>query len=368
MSLQLTAQFNPTFLSFNDDRRKILKVVFTNDNLKCVIKYSNNIDYMDAYEIERNVYNYFKDKKSKRPTSVHKCVNDVADLLSDDGHTVRNSNKKIEVNIEDYSGKRRQIYIPVSKKDGRDFYYLITAFDDDFIVLEDINHLEIPKDAIQTKLRDKGKSFIKLNETEMLEKALPVIIKSLGELNASEGFYHGDLKIDNVMINRYLTQCKHFDFDYSGILGAGDLANETVIIDYEWQDEYKGIDMIKILNKNDSQSKNIMFIFDIYRLFISIPSYSKKLRSDVTPLETIICSNKIKDINDDGIQFPLKLINDYFTKKYGIFDTATLIDIIGKKLKLKKDNGLGDWNYTLFHYKEFLDCCEYILEKCGQTL
>ena len=116
-------------------------------------------------------------------------------------------------------------------------------------------------------------------------KCFPQICNSIYELNKKFGFVHGDLKSDNVMVDRTTiggepseVKVINFDFDFSHFIYD---AEKKFIQDYSPLFEVKrGPDFKKpfsgkkiddsITSRIDSETKKFFYFFDIWRLYCSM--------------------------------------------------------------------------------------------------
>ena len=120
------------------------------------------------------------------------------------------------------------------------------------------------------------------NDFELILVAFNEIMKTIKKYNEKCGFFHGDLKGDNVKVK--VTQgnvdVKLFDFDFSGIIDKNVLSRNITIYNLKFNgenvfsckssSESENTDICKcvvtVLKNNDV--KRFMYIFDYFRLLI----------------------------------------------------------------------------------------------------
>ena len=332
------------FEQSKDNRRTVLGCIFDNGKT-CMFKYSKNPHYIPLYKIETKVYDQLKAQGGNYPV-------DVIDYYGTSGNTInvgKNLQLPFAIQIE---GQRYNSVIKVPEQ-GKYFYFAM-EWNADFQTLE---QALVKKTAAQRNW------------------AIQSVCDSLGRLNSNYGFFHGDMKPDNVMINmkdfdtvKKKYAIKHVDFDFSGILGA--VKNDRMASAYFIDSQEKVEEYIQSRTSpgRSSEAKDFLYFFDIYRLWCSIPTTWRNGRYDTSTSNTINASNgnihfKFKDfvdffINDGNTK--LEFLNQKDLKNRNL---RTLISNIGKELNIPRNN--LDWNYTLMDEVIVFQLFEYICEING---
>ena len=332
------------FEQSKDNRRTVLGCIFDNGKT-CMFKYSKNPHYIPLYKIETKVYDQLKAQGGNYPV-------DVIDYYGTSGNTInvgKNLQLPFAIQIE---GQRYNSVIKVPEQ-GKYFYFAM-EWNADFQTLA---QALVKKTAAQRNW------------------AIQSVCDSLGRLNSNYGFFHGDMKPDNVMINmkdfdtvKKTYAIKHVDFDFSGILGA--VKNDRMASAYFIDSQEKVEEYIQSRTSpgRSSEAKDFLYFFDIYRLWCSIPTTWRNGRYDTSTSNTINASNgnihfKFKDfvdffINDGNTKLEFLKQKDLKNR-----NLRTLISNIGKELNIPRNN--LDWNYTLMDEVIVFQLFEYICEING---
>tara|TARA_B110000914_G_C15490364_1_gene460276 strand:+ start:450 stop:1898 length:1449 start_codon:yes stop_codon:yes gene_type:complete len=306
-----------------DKRRIINGVIFTDIDQRCMIKSTNVKNYIAAYRQEADVYKHFQNVE-ERVCTFYGGIESKAKLSKE------NKTFTFDLNI-DLKGKCQSIklaFVNDKLKRNRIFYSLLTKWDIDFCTLE-------------RAMKDSRKN------TPLRNKQLKNIYKTVGYMNKEHGFFHGDLKDDNVLVHKKDgNTVLYFDFDFSGV--SGKVKNKT-ILEY-WKTSSTIWKKVNSFVEKRSKDSDIFFlIFDAFRLFVShMFELSKKHRYDTfsRKCSNNTCINEIV-VENKYIRFILGDFVD-FLNGYAIPNERTLSKVqkrIGRDLKIDK----VDWNTTFMH-------------------
>ena len=308
----------------SDKRRQILRIIFNKNGkpINVVIKISNNEVYVEGYKIEASVYYYLNKKKARDFLKIYGF-----------GYTFISELDRMKfVPINIMSPNKSTIVIPFKWKMAQDsymrqsYYYSLLEFNENYKTLEE---------------------YMMYNDEEDISNAVQLICNSIGNLNSSYGFYHGDLKVDNVMLelgkSGNILSIKNFDFDFSGILGVVECDNLANLKNVYFSNSLPNIIDNLFADQNNPRLKNFVFVFDIYRLWCGI--MLKKTFDDT--LNNLL--GEIKTQNGTGIKFKLSDFTEYFKLTWP--STNSFDEILGNN---------WNWNTALMNANIFVPLFEYI--------
>ena len=319
----------PAYKNINK-KRSVLGVIFS-DGQRCMLKISRNSNFIGRYKIETKVYD-----KLKYMTKSGVLPIDIIDYYGSSGEKLIPINKNPRYLLIDIKIGKKSYKTNIRVSDFGKYFYFAMEWDSDYKILQEA------LDGISAKKRN---------------KAIECVCDSLGRLNYEYGFYHGDMKIDNVMINIEDFSVKNFDFDFSGLLSV--VQNNTMVDAWFDTKREKVRNYINTSTRSGkfSEAKNFLFFFDIYRLWCSLPtSFGRTGRYD-----THSSTNKI-EVSNGSIRFKFKDFVDFFKsngnghkelvylnqKKINNRSLDILMLNIGKKIGLS-EKYLLDWNRTLMN-------------------
>ena len=343
----------PTWID-SDQRRTVLGCIL-DDGVRCMFKISKNSHYINEYKMETRVYDQLKALSGVLPV-------DVIDYYGTSGEELIRINKNprfLPINIK--IGKKRYM-TNIRVPEVGDYFYFAMEWDLGYKTLD-----KALEGGVRTADRD---------------DAIQSVCASLGRLNKDHGFYHGDMKVDNVMINMsdYTMEydsvlrrnvkdfkVKNMDFDFSGILGA--VQNGRMAEAYFDKEKQQVRDYINGYSRSGrpGEGNNFLFFFDIYRLWCSLDSVWSG--GSTGRYDTTTSTNRITASNGD-IEFKLGDFVDFFTSNGGgvkemeYFDQSeyedrnihSLMENIQKKYSLQS----SDWNSTLMHEDIVFALFQYI--------
>lgn len=329
----------------SDHRRYVLGMIFESGE-RCILKLSKNPNYIPDYKMETKIYEHFRAHSRIMPVDV---IDYYGTTPNGEKITVNNNILPIKVNINGREMKTR-----ISINENGKYFYFAMEYNQYY------NTLENALNNISSRI--------------VRDRAIQNVCSSLGRLNSEYGFYHGDMKVDNVMINtKNHREVKNMDFDFSGILGSSGVQNTKMVYSYFDKKQSKVTSYIKSYYKSgkNSEAKDFLYFFDIYRLWCSLPSSWYGGRSG--RYDTFHNTNKISAGNGN-IQFQLGDFVNFFktngNQKFTYFNQKDitqrnihiLMTNIGKHLGLTEDEET-DWNVTLMDEAIVFGLFEYICEK-----
>ena len=287
-----------------DHRRRLHFIMFKDprlegDTIKVVVKIGN-FDDDEPYRTEATNYEHF--------TEYHKKLQETANYNGKteenvffNSHITKYYNSGVvdkkgnfHIIIDDKVGSSstsydfkfitpaKRILSPKDKKvvlfntSYKKNFYLIIEHDDTFQTADDMIH-NISFGVGLTKTETKTKQVAKI--TSMNDK----VIETLYQAKNLYGFYHGDLKVDNVLVNRFgliTEKVKIFDLDFSGFIYAeSDLTMDVNSRSIDFPLFQENIDKIErfnidIFNTFAPQSAKdlpyLLHALDIWRMFYAI--------------------------------------------------------------------------------------------------
>ena len=352
-------------MKVKDQRRIIIgcEIFSSQKTYTCALKVSRNRHYIMEYQAEAKIYKTFQSKSRNLP---------VMDFYGDNmKRTDSNSYLQIEdIHIGDDSIDMFMIRGGDKIRFHRDdragnrlhpntvYYYFAMEWNPEF------------NSALNIWKPRYGRSKFSAPKRK---ESIQNIISTLGELNENYGFYHGDLKDDNVFISsdpNTEIYVKHMDFDFSGFVGDYGNSNLKVISSFFPKNEYSSSGPVGDLRagiiRGRQDVKNYLYLYDVYRLWCSIMwDIQQSGRYDTTH-----SINSIEG-NNGSIQFSLKDFVDFFTSngdnKYPFFNQRSTgnrkITILINNIA---DGGIGmrdDWNSTLMDENIFNDLYNFIINK-----
>tara|TARA_B110000881_G_C18600469_1_gene534744 strand:+ start:50 stop:1615 length:1566 start_codon:yes stop_codon:yes gene_type:complete len=263
------------FENIHDDyRRTIFGIKVPSKEISCIFKMTSTKIYFEPYIWEKKNYTFFK--KAKEEQVIHfygggfsykskKKGKRMFKISSTQGKTIR-----LHLNVD---------FIPnISVKEKS--YYIATEWDPNFITLQD--------------------AYQENRSSTNMYKHYANILSTIGYLNSKYGFFHGDLKTDNVLVSRDANYVKCFDFDFSGVCGK--IKNHRVL-SYNFSDRERVL-ITKFIDTNRIDGKSFLFVLDIYRLFVSIVLNCKRYDT-LTKLNKMTATNGV-------ISFSMKNIVHFF--------------------------------------------------------
>ena len=326
----------------SDPRRAIIGICFPDVGFKCMAKCSNNDLYIDGYKKEAKVYTFFESMKQKEDfiCRFYGGVVGRGTIENNDNISVSfpipvvNTSVSITIPKEDISFEgKSQERLPA-------FYSLLTQWDEKYTTL---------REALAVGML----STIKRN------RYLTNVMRVTGYLNEKYGFFHGDLKDDNIMVSKDGFDVRCFDFDWSGIITI--IPNNTVLSYFN----RKRVFVRRYLKTNNRNSRIFFLIFDAYRLFVSwiweLSKRSKRFDVFYVKCRDGTCINSIEIKNND-ISFTLQDIIDYLIT-FTTSKTQRNIDFVIKVIEQKYRLNTLDWNRTLMHENVIFNLVQFIGER-----
>jgi hypothetical protein len=340
-----------TFKTLSSDYRRKVILVDLEDGKQCVLKISKNPNYIPLYLIETRVYDQLmaQAKSMGKKLDVLEYYGKSEDKKKRAKRTYLQKGKNININFK-IGKKMYDIEMPVWETGT--YFYFAMEYTEKFKTLE-------------TALYSKNVSRIKR------DRAIQGVCDSIGELNRDYGFFHGDLKIDNVFVDiTDYRSIKNMDFDFSGLIGAEDNVRMAATYFASEQNQQKVENYILTKNyhavKKVDQAKNFLYFFDIYRLWCSLPS---SWDGGITGKYDTFSTNEIIATNG-SIKFKLGDFVKFFTSNGGGVKEMKYLDQIDKKNRklpiimqnIKKHYHLqsDDWNITLMHEDIVFKMFEYV--------
>lgn len=330
-----------THFQHSDYRRTIVGIIFPESQIRCIAKCTNDDSYIASYEQEAEMYRFFERQNEQYVCPFYGAgngrtlVNGAIISMSlpmplRNGDTMTQNRLSIEVQRNRFKGDAKK----------QTLYVLFTEWNSDYWTLEDALNNPLSVVLRNTHLRN--------------------VMHVTGYLNNKYGFFHGDLKHDNIMVKKDGTgvAVRCFDFDWSGIIGL--IRNKTVLDYFEPYPPQKIKDYIS--GKKQSHGKIFFLIFDAYRLFISwIWTLSSTGRFDVfnKKCRDGTCINKIV-IKNDFIQFTIQNLIDYL-KFYTTCRADCTIENVQRVISKKYNLNTLNWNVTLMHRNVIMNLFSYIM-------
>lgn len=351
-------------MTVEDQRRIIIgcEIFSSQKTYTCALKVSRNRDYINEYQAEAKIYKTFQAKSRNLPvmdfygdnmkTTDSNSYLQIEDIhIGDDSLDMFMIRGGDEIRFDRYDRAGNRLH------PNTVYYYFAMEWNPEF------------NSALNIWKPRYGRS--KFSATKRNE-SIRNIISTLGELNEDYGFYHGDLKDDNVFISNDSNteiHVKHMDFDFSGFVGDYDNSNLKVISSFFPNNRYHSgpVGNLSAGIRTGSQDvKNYLYLFDVYRLWCSIMwDIQQSGRYDTTHSMNSI------EANNGSIQFSLKDFVDFFISngdnKYPFFDQRSTSN---RKITILINNiasaGIGrqnDWNRTLMDENIFNDLYNFIINK-----
>lgn len=327
-----------------DHRRSVLGMIFESGE-RCILKLSKNPNYIPDYKMETEIYEHFRAHSRIMPVDV---IDYYGTTPNGEKITVNNNIVTIKVNING-----REMNTRISVTENGQYFYFAMEYNPYYSTLESA------LDNISNRI--------------VRDRAIQNVCSSLGRLNSEYGFYHGDMKVDNVMINtNNHREVKNMDFDFSGILGSSGVQNTKMVYSYFDKKQSKVTSYIKSYYKSgtNSEAKDFLYFFDIYRLWCSLPTSWYGGRSG--RYDTFHNTNNILASNGN-IQFQLGDFVNFFktngNQKFKYFNQKDitqrnihiLMANIGNHFGFTEDEAT-DWNATLMDEEIIFGLFEYICE------
>ena len=162
-------------LKHADDRRSIFGIVFPEIGFRCIAKCTHDIDYIEDYQREAKVYTHFENLTVRDPF--------VCPFYGGKNGTIIGNLEAGHLNVSfPIQRVRTSVTLHCSATNAKDkFYSIITKWDIEFCTLDECLH-------------------IKNTTTHQRNVYLQNVLCVHGLLNEKYGFYHGDLKDDNIMV------------------------------------------------------------------------------------------------------------------------------------------------------------------------
>ena len=311
-----------------DKRRIIVTGIATLDGEKVVIKMMLKNKNSKPYEIEAKIYENLSTKceacYSKYVIEIKESSTIIYDRTT---KTLKSSTTKTLLKNNSALLKNIKLYIESIGK------HLLKQYTFFYMIIRDASGLEPPLKIY--------KELIRINKITAYKNILDI----LGKLNYHCGFYHGDLKNDNVFSNPDGTEIKFFDFDFGGIinqvpnnklyqsrfnekkrkfikkynyakfkdvLNFSGFDNKEKFVKIIKQFKKKLWDYTTKINLTPSQiieAKNMLFFYDVIRWYnVQTMNNRKTFQPDVKDFE--ITNQQIKFKLGDLIDLINKLFND----------------------------------------------------------
>ena len=331
--------------SNNDKRRHIHFLIFKdplnpNSYIKVVVKIGN-VANDNPYRKEANNYVTFKNNHETLQANksyVNKQVekqfyeNNLTQFYNS-GTVDTDESFRIKLNGKDFSFKFTYVSPEIlNAKQNMIFnrsyvnqFYFIVERDDSFLTAED---------AIRYLLKQTKNTVTNGRQMQSIINMNGRVLETMSTAMKLHGFYHGDLKPDNIFVSRFNNGIKIFDLDFSGFIYNDTelLKHDKRTIDFqlfksniEPITRYK-IDIFNFRNKTGSDLTNLSYhlhTHDIWRMFYCI-------------LQTM--SRCLTDAN-------LNRVFRYYSKKNDMWNT--LIEI-GKLLNAGSKNNAETWANSSF--------------------
>ena len=230
-----------TLFSDNDERRLVIGIHLIDIGKSICLKLTNNPQYLDTYLIEAKIYHSFRREYEKASDKTY--LEHIAQYYGSDHVPIKDN--CIDVQLTLYDGYSYRIAMDIRNiklYNSKPVFYTCTEFFNRYITLSNAD------------------------DPRIISAGFSKICYILGNLNQNYHFYHGDLHGDNILITPDAMDCKFFDFDFSGILTK--IKNNTVFDSYGMYSN-KRKQLLDLYDKNDIVYKDFLFIFDIYRLYLS---------------------------------------------------------------------------------------------------
>ncbi len=332
----------------SDFRRTIVGIIFPETDLRCIAKCTNDDNYTEGYKKEARVYRFFERQNEPVVCPFYGAGSGRLGIGSREYITMnlpmplKNGQQKtgatlsILVNRQRFEGQQRvpELYVLFTEWNNRQYWTL--------------------EDALRA------------NPTPVLRnRHLQNVMDVTGYLNNKYGFYHGDLKQDNIMVRKdgqgVAVRC--FDFDWSGVIQL--IPNTTVISYFEPNPPTEIIGYV--YGRDPPFGKIFFLILDSYRMFLSwIWELSPTKRFDVFTKKCRdgSCIKNIS-IKNDHISFT---VQDFITylKQFTQCRAGCTIDNVMKKIHKKYKLHLlnsKNWNDTLMNKIVVMGLFDFIVQR-----